>query len=198
MRVLLFSDVHRDIKACEALVAQARGVDLVLGCGDYASHHDGLEPTIAALRPITTPIVLVPGNNERSTDLRAACAGWANARVLHEGEAEVLGLRIVGFGGGVPAIGQAWSHDYSEQQAAAALARFARADILVLHSPPLGFGDETSDGRHRGSTAVLAAIERLGPRLAGCGHIHDSWGWKGTVGATVLVNAGPRGRVVEV
>ena len=57
--------------------------DVVIGAGDFASVHEGLEETIDALAAIETPTVLVPGNNETEDALREAAAGWSAATVLH-------------------------------------------------------------------------------------------------------------------
>ena len=55
MKILAFSDVHRDLKRCEALVESAAGADIVIGAGDFATARRGLEETIAALSPALRP-----------------------------------------------------------------------------------------------------------------------------------------------
>ena len=198
MRILAFSDLHRDLDQAAALVEMSADADVVIGAGDFASVHAGLEETIGALAAIETPTVLVPGNNETEEALREAATAWAAATVLHGEGAEIAGARFFGLGGGVPVTPWEWSFDLDEEAAAAMLAHCPESAILVLHSPPKGHCDEGAPGMHFGSKAELEAIERTRPRLAVCGHIHESWGCESRIGETPLRNLGPSGTWLDL
>jgi uncharacterized protein len=197
MRILAFSDLHRDLGQAAKLVEMSSEADVVIGAGDFASVHEGLEETIGALAAIEAPTVLVPGNNETEEALREAASGWEPATVLHGDGLTIDGTEFYGLGAGVPVTPWDWSFDLDEEAATAKLAGCPADAVLVVHSPPLGHCDASSAGEHLGSTAVLETIEQKRPRLAVCGHIHESWGAESTVGSTPVFNLGPEGRVLE-
>jgi Icc-related predicted phosphoesterase len=197
MKLLAFSDLHRDQDRAERLVELAREADVVLGAGDFATMHKGLDGMIGVLSAIAAPAVLVPGNAETDTELWQACAGWKSAHVLHGQALQLEGAQFFGLGGGVPPTPFPWSFDLSEREADEKLNGCPEGCVLVVHSPPKGYVDE-SHGRHMGSDAILTAIETKRPRLAVCGHIHDSWGQEATIGRTPVVNLGPEGRFFEL
>ncbi len=68
----------------------------------------------------------------------------------------------------------------------------------MLHSPPHGHCDHSGQGDHLGSRAILEAIEQKRPKVAVCGHIHESWGAESTIGETRVFNLGPQGRMIEL
>lgn len=197
MRIMAFSDLHHARARAEALVAASQEADLVIGAGDFCNHRQGLAEAMALLGGIKAPMVVVPGNAESVDELRAAAQ--PGTHVLHGQSVKIAGLRIFGLGYGVPEtpFGD-WSCDLSEAQAAALLNACDAADILVVHSPPKGVADLTSAGHSVGSTAIRDAISRVQPELALCGHIHDSWGATGLIGATKVVNLGPTPNWFEV
>jgi len=160
-------------------------------------------------------VVVGAGDAETDVELWQARAGEGDRRA-----------RFFGLGGGVPALGAGgiqfpWSFDLSEEEAAAELESSRESATLVVHSPPEGHADGVH-GRHLGSEAVLAAIERKRPALAVCGHVHQRWGrhvhqrrgrrvhqrwgrhvhqrWgrEATIGTTPVVNAGPAGRLFDI
>lgn len=190
MKVLAFSDLHMARARAAELLEASRGADLVIGAGDFCNMRQGLAEAVAMLEGIEAPFAVVPGNCESAEELRAAAP--PGMTVLHGDGADLAGLRLFGLGYGVPVTPfGAWSCDLTEAEAEALLAPCAAADILILHSPPKGIADITSGGQSVGSTAIRDAIARIAPRLALCGHIHESWGRRGTIGGTEVVNLGP-------
>jgi uncharacterized protein len=197
VRILAFSDLHRDLGQAGELVEMSADADVVIGAGDFASIHEGLEETVGALAAISAPTLLVPGNNETEDALREAAASWSSATVLHGSGADVDGVEFYGLGAGIPITPWDWSFDLDDEAAAERLAACPEGAVLVLHSPPQGHCDTNGSGDHFGSEALLRAIEEKRPRLAVCGHIHESWGCESRVGGTPLHNLGPKGTWLE-
>ena len=52
MRLLIFSDLHRDRAAARSVVERAAAVDLVIGAGDFAVQRGGIEDVIDILLEI--------------------------------------------------------------------------------------------------------------------------------------------------
>jgi len=136
MRLLAFSDLHVDTGQAERLVAAGEDADVVVGVGDFASVHSGLEETIAVLRRITKPTVLVPGNNETEDALREACDGWESAIVLHGESTAIDGVEFFGLGAGVPVTPWDWSFDLTEEEAADKLAACPKGCGLMRRGRP--------------------------------------------------------------
>ena len=71
MRVLAFSDLHRDVAMAMAVVTESRDADVVVGAGDFATRGLGLQDTLSILRRVTVPFVLVPGNHDDLADRKS-------------------------------------------------------------------------------------------------------------------------------
>ena len=196
MKILAFSDVHCDMGAVAALVAAAGDADLVIGAGDFAQLHQGLEPTMAALEPIAAKAVYVPGNNET----HEALAGATSARVLHGGITDIDGIRIAGIGCAIPPLPPTpWnSYDMTEIEAQDVLGRMGSADVLITHSPPKGVVDIHASLGSLGSLALLDWITDHQPELVLCGHVHDCWGQEGAIDMSRICNLGPGGTWFEL
>jgi Icc-related predicted phosphoesterase len=198
VKLLAFSDLHRDLDQAGSLVERSSEADVVIAAGDFASIHEGLEDMIGALSAISVPTIVIPGNNETEDALRAACEEWDSATVLHGQGTEIDGTQFFGLGAGIPITPWDWSFDLDEEQAGERLAACPEGAVLVVHSPPKGHCDTSSAGDHLGSEAILEAIEAKRPPLAVCGHIHEAWGDEDEIGPTQVINLGPSGRIIEI
>lgn len=209
MNIFCFSDLHRDRDAARALVDKATEADLVIGAGDFANQHQGLSDTLEILREIEKPTILVPGNGETFDELREAASSWKSATVLHGSgwplHTDAGEVAVWGVGGGIPVtpFGD-WSYDFDEQQADELLAGceqfFSHGDgcILVVHSPPIDTVDHDSSGRIRGSQSIREYVERCQPDLVVCGHIHSDWEKQTRLNDSLVLNAGPRGVLINL
>ena len=199
MKLLLFSDLHADVKATRQLVERARSVDVVVGAGDFGNLRRDLHVCIDILKAIDRPTVLVAGNNESTEELTQAYSGWSSAHVLHGTSVTLDNIPFFGIGGGIPVTPfGAWSYDFNEEEAAALLAPCPSRCVLVSHSPPKGAVDRSSRGVSLGSVTIRDAVIRLRPVLVVCGHIHGSAGEQEMIGDSLIINAGARGVEWEV
>ena len=90
---------------------------------------------------------------------------------------------------------QPWFHDWafnvrSEDDRRAIWAKIPDdVDVLVVHGPPRGYGDETKFGRKRvGCAALTERIADIEPQLVVTGHIHEHYG-EFAMGPTQIINA---------
>ncbi|MAI72517.1 MAG: serine/threonine protein phosphatase [Rhodopirellula sp.] len=201
MKFLCFSDLHRNGEAAAKLVELSQGADVVIGAGDFATRREGVEDTLEVLSSITKPAILVPGNGESASELEKAVrvAKWKSAMVLHGTGCVFEGVEFWGVGGGIPVtpFGD-WSYDFSEAEAGPLLAGCKPDSVLVVHSPPLDTVDHDSTGQIRGSQAIREVVETVQPKLVVCGHIHSDWEKQCRIAKTQVLNAGPRGVLIEI
>lgn len=188
VRVLAVSD-EVDEALCTD-VRPARGVELILACGDLPFDYLGY-----LMNALDVPLVFVPGNHDPDlTGFRASRAGltlqaglpttapWPSGAVNADGRVvDVHGLRIAGLGGCLRY--SEGPNQYSErQQAHRARALSTRArwrrlrgggavDVLLTHAPPRGVGDG-DDAPHRGFQALSGLVRRLRVPLLLHGHVH--------------------------
>lgn len=197
MRVLVFSDIHGDLEALTALMETE--ADLYIAAGDLVSWARGLDkvgPVLARRAPL---VYVLPGNHEHESHIDALCRRFG-LNPLHGRSITADGWHIAGLGHSSPTPFHT-PGEYTEEEMAARLARFADLAplILVCHCPPLGTPlDRAAFGRHCGSRAVREFLDAHQPAWFLCGHIHEAAGVNARLGSTQAVNAGKAGYLLEV
>jgi len=197
VKVLIFSDIHGDLRALARIVAQP--ADVYICAGDLATFGRGLEPCGKALAPLGERLWVLPGNHETHDDIREFCRRFGfvdfHRRVLQTKSTLWAGL---GYSNITPFNTPG---EFSEKEIEEALAPFSGIAKLhlVVHFPPYGTRlDEYDVGKHVGSPALRAWVEREQPPYLFCGHIHETAGLSDQLGGTLCINVGKEGYAFEV
>jgi uncharacterized protein len=197
MKVLVFSDIHGDVRALQRLIAQP--ADVYIAAGDLSNFGRGLDRCAAALKGLGDRLWLLPGNHETHHETRALCLehGFVDfhRQVRSLGATQWAGL---GYSNITPF---ATPGEYSEEEISQALAAFEsfKPLYLVVHFPPYGTKlDEFAPAKHAGSPTLTKWVERVQPVRLFCGHIHEAAGKTDRIGATQCLNVGKQGYSLEI
>jgi len=201
MKILLFSDIHGDLRAIERVIAQPADVYIVTG--DLATFGRGLDRCAQALKPLGERLWVLPGNHETHDDTREMCSRYGfidfhrQVRTLEsaKGPTHWAGL---GYSNVTPFKTPG---EYTEEEIGKALATFdgLRPLYLVVHFPPANTKlDEYAPSKHAGSPTLREWVLREKPAYLFCGHIHETAGLAERLGATQCFNVGKQGHTIEI
>ncbi|MEP2151700.1 MAG: metallophosphoesterase [Roseobacter sp.] len=192
MKVLAFSDLHRDNDAARALVTASAEADVVIGAGDFATKRIGARDTLDILAHCRVPVILTHGNHDDPDEVQLICARSSNLHYLHGTGMTVGGISFFGLGGEIPSRNTfSWNAAETEEHATRMLVKCPPDVVLVTHTPPHGVADLQKNGNHEGSDAISKAVQSFEPKILFCGHIHHAWGSSGQMGKTAVYNLGP-------
>jgi Icc-related predicted phosphoesterase len=194
MRILAVSDEVVESLHGPTLTQIARGVDLVLSCGDLPA--DYLEFIVSILN---VPLYYVMGNH----------GGDGGEKIFPDG-CENIDMRVVEHNGlliagleGSPRYNNRPKFQYTENEMRGKIAALTPAlmmnrarhgrylDILITHAPPYQIHDD-ADLPHRGFKSFVWFIDHYQPRYLVHGHKHVYNQLEETStprGATTVINA---------
>jgi Icc-related predicted phosphoesterase len=200
-RLLVFSDIHNDVRALEKLMDVE--ADYYFAAGDLVSWARGLDKMAEPMKRRSDRVYVLPGNHESEKNIADFCErhGFVN---FHGGTLEIGGTQVAGLGYSTPTPFDT-PGEYSEEEMAARLAKLGdkfaagKPSVLICHAPPLNTDlDRIRMGLHAGSRAVREFIERHQPAYFFCGHIHEAEGAVIQMGATRAQNVGKKGYLLEL
>ena len=193
MRLLGITDLHGNSRSLERIVAEAGPVDAVLLGGDitHFGSPEGVDEAVRLAGASGGAVLAVAGNcDSAQIDQRLVELGVSvDGRGVQFGEVGLHGVSAI-----PPWIPKMYQSTEEELGAAleAGYAQVAEAEhhCVLAHAPPRGLRlDRVFLGRHVGSTALRTFVERRGPALVVCGHIHEGRGIE-RLGRTTVVNCG--------
>jgi Icc-related predicted phosphoesterase len=179
IRLVLISDtheLHRELDVPDG--------DILIHCGDLSM----MSRSLAAIEDFDEWLgelphrvkLVVPGNHEFALEDPARRGLISNARLLINESVEVKGLKI--WGSPVtPLYGAAFGL-ISDRDRTRLYAQIpGDTDIVITHGPPYGVLDQAPGSEyHAGCRQLLAAMQRVKPRLHVFGHAHGCFGMMDT------------------
>lgn len=188
MKLLLLSDKESEYLWDYYRPGRLDGIDLILSCGDLSSKYLTFLVTMTG-----KPLLYVHGNHDKTYDLHPP----EGCDCVEDRLMTVKGLRILGLGGSIQYSGG--PHQYTEAQMARRIRRLryrlwraGGVDIVLAHSPMLGYGDG-EDYAHQGFESLLAFVDKYQPKYLIHGHVHVNYGFHIPRvlqrGETIIINA---------
>lgn len=201
MKILIFSDIHGDLRALEKIVAQP--ADIYIAAGDLSNFGRGLDRCGEVLKPLGERLWVLPGNHETHEETSAFSKRFG----FQDFHRQVRALPSAS--GATQWAGLGYSNitpfntpgEFSEDEIAKALADFEALYrlYLVVHFPPQGTKlDEFAPGKHAGSPTLRTWVERVKPAYLFCGHIHEAAGRSDLLGPTQCFNVGKQGYALDI
>ncbi len=196
-KLLVFSDIHSDLKTLERLIETP--ADYYFAAGDLCNWGRNLDATGEIMKSRAAQVYVLPGNHESADQISSFCARFG-FHDFHGHRMQIGRYHVAGLGYSSPTPFDT-PGEYSEDQLAARLAKFAglKPLVMICHCPPKDSTlDLVSGGIHAGSTAVRDFIAAEQPEFFFCGHIHEAAGVTEAFGKTTGINVGKKGYLLQL
>ncbi len=198
MKFLVFTDVHEDKQAIKTLLKRAKedDIDFIICSGDLSTFGRGLRYVLKKFNAIGKKFYVLPGNHEEGENFDAIVSEYENCINFHKKAINLGKYIMLGYGGDgfsihdpeFRKIARGWYGKYNGKKI-----------LLVTHGPPADTKlDALTEDRHVGNMDYRKFIERIKPKLALSGHLHETFDAVDKIGRTKLLNPGPSGRVIEL
>jgi uncharacterized protein len=197
VKLLVFSDIHSDLRALERLMSIE--ADYYFCAGDLVNFSRGLDAMGEILKKRGDRVYVIPGNHETAAQVTELCESFG-LNDFHGKRMEIDGFHVVGLG---------YSNrtpfdtpgEYSEEELDMHLHQFdgVQPMIAICHVPPYGtMLDRITNLKHAGSKSMRDFVRREQPRFFFCGHIHEAAGAQDKLGATSAMNVGKKGYLLDL
>lgn len=186
MKTILISDTHNQHNGLDIPDG-----DMIMHGGDFTSRgtKKEVEDFFAWFSELPHEYkVLIPGNHDIAMDplrddfddewYKNLLTKYNNIHYLNGSTVTINGIKI--FGSPLtPRFGFGWA--FNADRGASIDWAWSKipddTDIILVHGPPLGYGDLTVRGNiHVGCADLLRKVEEVKPRYCIFGHIHEGYG----------------------
>jgi Icc-related predicted phosphoesterase len=203
MRILAASDLHGDIKAAEKLAEKAKKEkpDLIVLAGDLTIFGNGLEGLLAPFKSVKKKVAVIPGNHDSEADVFFLKKRYPD--MIYDLHNYAFKIGDVGFFG--CGLGNIGPNEITEDEIKRRVLnsygyiKNSKKKVMIVHIPPYKTKlDRVGKDVNIGSPAVREMIETLKPDKCICGHVHETFGLEEKLDKTEVINAGPKGKIIEI
>lgn len=197
MKLLIYSDLHEDLKALEEIKKKAikHKPDYIIDCGDMSIFGHNLKNIMKKINKLPAPVFTLPGNHESKPQLLLICKSLRNIKYIHKKIIIKQDFAIVGYGGGGFAMIDK-KFDIFINKIKSKLRN--KKIILITHGPPYGTKLDLIHGNHAGNKSYTNFIKKYKPIIAVSGHLHENAKQTDKIGPTKLIHPGWDGEIIEV
>jgi uncharacterized protein len=199
MKILAVVDLHGEEKAYTSLAKNFKKhkPDLIISAGDHTWFGEN-EKEFLNKMDFGVPVLILPGNHEVPEATQKAAKGLKHIVWLHKGVYEMNNVLILGCGEGGFCIGNC-DFERAKPFFKREMKNYTGKVLLITHEPPYDTkADEVMPGSHVGSKSLREFIEETQPDMNLCGHIHEAAGAISKLGKTVVINLGPKGKLIKL
>jgi len=155
--------------------------DILIHAGDFTEHGTLVEAEAFDRFLATLPHkhkLVVAGNHDSAFETRPseAASVMRHCTYLQDSSVRINGITFYG------SPWQPWFMDWAFNLPRGKALREKwqmipeQTDVLITHSPPMGYGDCIYSGDRVGCEDLITVVERIKPRLHIFGHIHEGYG----------------------
>jgi Icc-related predicted phosphoesterase len=195
MRLLIFTDLHGEKKALDAIEKKSSKADLLLCAGDLTVFEHNMKKLVFWLHNLKKNVLIVHGNHESADLLRIECLKYKNVFFIHKDFFEIERVVFAGYGGGGFSLRDSSFEFFSKR-----IKSFSKGKkvVLLLHGPPYGNKTDLIYKNHVGNKSYSDFIKKEVPELVVCGHLHDNSRVSDKIGKTLVINPGPFGKLIDL
>lgn len=198
MKFLTFVDVHQQKEVLQQLLQRARqdDIDFVVCAGDFSTFGRGLRNVLESFSSLGKPFYVIPGNHEEHLpEWDQLVSSFPQVISLHHRAVPIGKYLFLGYGGNgfhqedaeFRKMARQWYGHYKGKKI-----------VLVTHAPPFATTLDLLGERHVGQKDYRKFIERIQPKIAICGHLHETAGQQDHIGKTICIHPGWEGMIVEL
>ncbi len=198
MKILVFTDTHGSEKALKSVIKKAKKEkpDILICLGDFTIFGQYQKSILKQIDKMKIKTLLIHGNHEVVSEIKSDIKNMKNIQFLHKKAYRQDDVLFLGFGGGGFSLVEPKFKELIDVYKK--IRKKGEKTILLTHGPPFGTELDMIWDQPCGCKTYTNFIRKYKPLYALSGHLHESNEKKQIYHKTILINPGPKGKMISV